>query len=71
MKKQMFLIWSWEHRAWWRENGHGYTPDVDDAGEYSYKEAIKICLGANFGFNRGSGGSLGMPNEGMVPVENV
>lgn len=28
------LLWSHEHRAWWRANGLGYTKKVAEAGLY-------------------------------------
>lgn len=30
----MYLIWSFEHNAWWRENRCGYTEQIDEAGRY-------------------------------------
>ena len=33
------LIWSGEHRAWWRPNGQGYTADRDCAGRWWANEA--------------------------------
>lgn len=64
--EQKYLIWSWEHDAWWAPNSNGYVSDRGDAGEYSYEEALKICLNANYGFYRGR---EKMPYEGMVPVK--
>lgn len=29
--------------VWWREKGRGYTPDVEDAGQFEEKEAKEIC----------------------------
>lgn len=63
-----FYIWSWEHDAWWAENSRGYTLSKTNAGKYSFEEAYKICAGANYGFNKGT---QRMPNEGMVPVEDI
>lgn len=39
----MYLIWSTEHRAWWRGGKAGYAHRLADAGIYSRDEAIKIC----------------------------
>lgn len=39
-----YLIWSNEHRAWWRPNSRGYTLDVDKAGRYSRKDAIGYSM---------------------------
>lgn len=38
-----YLIWSNEHRAWWRPKRAGYTARVDEAGIYKADEAITIC----------------------------
>lgn len=43
----MYLIWSNEHRAWWRGNRHGYTTRTDRAGQFSFEEARTICENAN------------------------
>lgn len=48
------MIWSNEHRAWWRPNSAGYTINEADAGSYSWDEAIKICRSARDGWRRGS-----------------
>lgn len=37
----LYLIWSNEHRAWWRPRAQGYTKRIDHAGRYSREEAIK------------------------------
>jgi hypothetical protein len=34
-----FLIWSGEHRAYWRPSGHGYTADTAAAGRWTFAEA--------------------------------
>lgn len=38
---ERYLIWSNEHRAWWRPNARGYTTFIESAGRYSRDEAIK------------------------------
>ena len=38
-----YLIWSNEHRAWWRPNSRGYTLQLEKAGRYSRDEALKHC----------------------------
>lgn len=43
-----YLIWSNEHRAWWRPGHSGYTNHVSAAGRYNDKEALEICNGANY-----------------------
>ncbi len=32
-------IYSREHRAWWREGGHGYTTVESDAGIFDFNDA--------------------------------
>lgn len=44
---KLYKIWSIEHGAWWKPNSKGYTPNLDEAGFYSYKEAKSIVDGAN------------------------
>ncbi len=34
------LIWSGEHRAYWRRNAQGYTTEISHAGIYSREDAI-------------------------------
>lgn len=48
-----YLIWSNEHRAWWRPNSAGYTIQVADAGRYSLGEALSICRTARDGWRHG------------------
>jgi len=43
----LWLIWSNEHRGWWKPRSSGYTNDRDDAGVYTYEEALEIVEGAN------------------------
>lgn len=40
----MFLIWSFEHHAWWAPERRGYVPTVDQAGRYTADEAGAIVL---------------------------
>lgn len=37
------VIWSNEHRAWWRPNRNGYCTQLFGAGLYSPEEADEIC----------------------------
>ena len=39
-----YLIWSHEHKQWWRWNHAGYTDNVEEAGRYSRVDAISITL---------------------------
>lgn len=38
-----YVIWSNEHRAWWRANSCGYSVNIMGAGLYEKDEAEKIC----------------------------
>lgn len=40
-----FFIWSFEHDAWRRAEGKGYTNDILQAGLYTKQEAEAICDG--------------------------
>jgi len=44
---KQYLVWSNEHRAWWRPNSNGYTGSIDQAGRYTRHEAVRIVDGAN------------------------
>lgn len=43
---ETYLIWSNEHRAWWRSGMCGYTTGLRDAGRYSRQQAMRICRAA-------------------------
>lgn len=43
------LIWSNEHRAWWRPHRHGYTDNIAEAGRYEQAEAEQIAESAMLG----------------------
>ena len=42
-----YVIWSYEHRAWWAPDRRGYTPDLTSAGVYTRAEAERIVAEAN------------------------
>ena len=42
-----YLIWSFEHNAWWKPNERGYTTNIAAAGVYSLDRASEICQNAN------------------------
>ena len=65
MSGPAWLIWSNEHRAWWRGGGNGYTVQVSQAGLYSEADALDICARAI----PGTASQLGMLPE--VPVSSV
>lgn len=39
-----YMIWSHEHRMWWRANREGYTENAREAGIYDAREAADITL---------------------------
>ena len=42
-----YVIWSFEHEAWWRPDRRGYTPDLKQAGRYTQADADAIVADAN------------------------
>ena len=42
---EQFLIWSWEHLAWWNPQHRGYTEQLALAGRYSFEDAADIVIG--------------------------
>jgi hypothetical protein len=42
----VYLIWSHEHGAWWRDGGHGYTRSLAEAGRTDRAHALHICANA-------------------------
>ena len=47
MSDAVYVIWSFEHDAWWRPDGYGYTPRLDEAGRYDERTARDIISEAN------------------------
>ena len=45
MGEQLFVIWSWEHQAWWGPSHSGYTEQLAQAGRYTFDEAADITVG--------------------------
>ncbi len=41
-----FVIWSYEHRAWWRPKWSGYTTNFGVAGHYTAEEAGRAVTGS-------------------------
>lgn len=41
-----YLVWSNQHRMWWRANHSGYTEFIEEAGRYSRADAEKIVTSA-------------------------
>lgn len=46
-----YLVWSNEHRCWWRANSCGYTTDIRGAGIYTRTRAIEIATKARNGWS--------------------
>ena len=59
-----YLVWSNQHRAWWRSNSCGYTRNVESAGRYSRDEAIQISRGRGWP-------ATGIPDEIPVPEQDA
>jgi hypothetical protein len=47
-----WLVWSFEHDAWWAANSCGYTTGLLNAGVYSEAEAKEIEAGSTYGKTR-------------------
>jgi len=41
MENKIWLVYSREHNAWWKENACGYASRVEDAGRFTFDEATK------------------------------
>ena len=39
-----WLVWSYEHRAWWKPGDMGYTTDIKQAGRFTQAEAVGRSL---------------------------
>jgi hypothetical protein len=46
-----YLVWSNEHRAWWRANSQGYSTLIAGAGLYTRAEAVAIAAGSRDGWH--------------------
>lgn len=57
--KEKWLIYSTEHRAWWKPDWNGYTTKRKEAGLYSFEEACRVVENANIGLHD-------VPNESMI-----
>lgn len=62
-----YLIWSNEHRAWWRPNSRGYTMLAKNAGVYTFKEAQGISWRGRDGWIEDGKA----PDEIMVPLAGI
>lgn len=43
---KIYLVWSQEAKAWLRPDRAGFTPSLSDAGRYSHRDALRICIEA-------------------------
>jgi len=41
LEGKMVLIWSGEHRLFWRGDASSYTPKIGDAGVYDFMDAFQ------------------------------
>lgn len=58
-----YLIWSNEHRQWWKPGECGYTRFMAEAGLYTRERAIAICSRAQDGR-----GLMSMEQPPEIPV---
>ena len=49
IRQDRVLIWSNEHKAYWRDNSQGYAINIASAGLYSRDDAEKIVASASKG----------------------
>lgn len=67
MSDEQYLVWSNEHRAWWRPNSAGYTRDVRQAGRYDRATAIEISGSAR----RGWTDPMRLPDELPINIQDL
>jgi len=60
-----YLIWSFEHRAWWKPDGFGYTLALEKAGRFTLE------LGAAFVESANRYRPFDDPFEALVPLDEV
>jgi hypothetical protein len=46
-KTGYWLVWSFEHDAWWKGNTSGYTKVKEEAGLFTFEEAQQIVIDGN------------------------
>ncbi len=64
---ERYLIWSNEHRAWWRPNSAGYTVYATAAGIYSKEEALSTSWKGRDGWRS----EQQCPAEIAVPLSSI
>jgi hypothetical protein len=67
MMDEQYLVWSNEHRAWWRPNRAGYTRDVRAAGRYSRQHAVEISGTSRNGWTDPSR----LPDELAINIQDL
>lgn len=67
MTSEYFLVWSNEHKAWWRPNCHGYSICAATAGIYSFDEAVGISWKCRDGWLKDGT----VPDELVVPLDAI
>ena len=40
----IYVVWSNEHRGWWKKGQFGYTDKLADAERYSRNGALNVCM---------------------------
>lgn len=66
MADDVYLIWSNEHRGWWKPGGYGYARGIGYAGRFSRDNALRICRDAI-----PQAGHIGMISEIPVRLTDV
>lgn len=59
-EKPLWLVWSNEHKAWWGPSSSGYRLKVEQAGRYTWAEALRCCESRTYSGEK-------MPPEVPVP----
>jgi len=62
-----YLVWSNQHRAWWRPESRGYTTRVSRAGVYSKAQALRISFKGRDGWHE----EERVPDELAVPLTSI
>ena len=57
-----WMVWSYEHRAWWKPGDMGYTTDFEEAARYTQAQAVKRSQTVD---------TEGMPQEVAVGPELI
>lgn len=67
LTEETYLVWSNQHRAWWRPDSSGYTRNVSHAGRYTQAEALSISFKGRDGWKY----DHGIPDEIAVPLSSI